>query len=405
MSAPAPYLISWNITKRCNLLCGHCYLDATELSGADAISTPKALGITTEVAALAPGAMLVLTGGEPLLRPDIYDIINKAAELGLSPVLGTNGVMLTKEVCSRLLDSGIKGAGVSLDALSPAFHDRFRGMEGAWKKTLNGMEALRAFNIPFQIQFTITKDNRHEIKKAAFFAIEQGALSLNFFFLVCTGRGQKAADLTPEEYEAALEDIVRAEEEFSGRILVRARCAPHVVRVAERLDPQSPLVKGATCGCVAGKGYLRISPEGFVTACPYIPANDRSPNILKTPLKEIWEKDPSFSSLRTPALSGRCADCEYKDSCGGCRARALAANGNIMGEDPWCAYEPKGGEKKTAIPLPAATWSPEAQERLEKIPAFLRPMIKKGLERYAASKGIGTITPELMAELRQKAGK
>lgn len=400
----APYLISWNITKRCNLLCAHCYLDASD-SGVDAISTCEALSITAQAASMAPGAMLVLTGGEPLLRPDIYDIINKAAKLGLSPVLGTNGTMLAKEVCSRLLDAGIKGAGVSLDSLSPTFHDKFRGMPGAWQKTLTGMEALRAFNIPFQMQFTITKENRHEIKRAASFALEQGALSVNFFFLVCTGRGQKATDLTPEEYEAALEEIVKAEDEFGGKIMVRARCAPHIVRVAERLNPQSPLVKGATCGCVAGKGYLRISPEGLVTACPYIPANSSSPSVLKTSLKEIWENDSSFISLRTPALTGRCADCEYKDSCGGCRARALTANGSLMEEDPWCVYQPNGDEKKTAIPLRAPGWSVEAQERLEKIPTFLRPMIRKGLERYAASKGIETITPELMAELRQKAGK
>jgi radical SAM protein with 4Fe4S-binding SPASM domain len=267
------------------------------------------------------------------------------------------------------------------------------------------METLRAFNIPFQMQFTITKENKGEIAETASFALEQGALSMNFFFLVCTGRGQKATDLTPEEYEAALEDIVKAEEEFGGRIMIRARCAPHIVRVAESVNPQSPLVKGGTCGCVAGKGYLRISPEGLVTACPYIPANEHSPSVLKTSLKEIWEKDTSFSSLRTPALSGRCADCEYKDSCGGCRARAFAANGSLMGEDPWCVYKPKGDEKKKAPPLTIPCWSVEAQERLEKIPSFLRPMIKKGLERFAASKGIETITPELMSELRQKAGK
>jgi MoaA/NifB/PqqE/SkfB family radical SAM enzyme len=214
VNTAAPYLISWNVTKRCNLLCAHCYLDANELSGIDSVSTIEALRITDEAASLAPGAMLVLTGGEPLLRPDIFDIISRASGLGLSPVLGTNATMLTKEVCSRLLDSGIKGAGVSLDSLIPAFHDRFRGMEGAWKKTLTGMEALRAFNIPFQMQFTITKENRDEIERAASFAIEHGAMAINFFFLVCTGRGQKATDLTPEEYETAL-DIVRPKRDLA----------------------------------------------------------------------------------------------------------------------------------------------------------------------------------------------
>lgn len=405
MNAASPYLVSWNLTKRCNLACSHCYLDAGELSGADALSTEGALCIVDQLASAAPGAMVVLTGGEPLLRPDIYDITRHAAFSGLNPVLGTNGTLLTEEVCRRLRDSGMKGAGVSVDSTSPSFHDRFRGMEGSWKKTVEGMACLKASAIPFQAQFTITKENRHEIGKAARFALEAGAMSVNFFFLVCTGRGQKAADLTPNEYEAALEEIVRAEEEFAGRIMVRARCAPHIVRVAERVNPGSPLAKGATCGCVAGRGYMRITPEGLVTACPYIPAGANSPSVLTTPLKDIWESDPSFMSLRAPALTGRCSECEYADSCGGCRARALASTGDLGGEDHWCAHEPQRNGKKTAAGTFTPAWSPEALERLGKVPSFLRPMIKKGLERYASSKNIETITPELMAELRQKTGR
>jgi len=405
VNAPPPYLVSWNLTSRCNLLCGHCYLDSTELSGVDALSTAEALCITAEIAALAPGAMLVLTGGEPLLRPDIFDIIKEASSLGLSPVIGTNGTMLDDDICKRLAGSGIKGAGVSLDSTAPAFHDSFRGMDGAWKKTLDGIDSLKKAKIPFQLQFTITKENINEIDAAALFAIERGALSINYFFLVCTGRGQKTTGLAPAEYEGALEDIVRAQDKYGGKILVRARCAPHIVRVAEKLNPESPLAKGATAGCVAAKGYLRISPEGSVTACPYIPVSADSPSVLKTPLKDIWEKDLSFASLRAPILAGRCAECGYRDSCGGCRARALASKGNIFDEDPLCVYEPEKDGKIISPRQAAPAWSAQALSRLEKIPAFLRPMIKKGLERYAASKGIGTITPELMAELRHKAGK
>lgn len=404
MTTPPPYLISWNLTKRCNLLCEHCYLDSSELSGTDALSAKDAIRIVDEIANLAPGAMLVLTGGEPLLRHDIFEITSRAASLGLNPVLGTNGTLVTDDIASRLVDSGIKGAGVSLDSCTPSFHDRFRGMDGAWEKTLRGIKALRDFSIPFQLQFTITKENRNEIERAAEFAIEQGAFVLNFFFLVCTGRGQKTTDLTPEEYEKTLEEIVRVEEKYSGRIMVRARCAPHIVRVAEKINPQSPLAKGGTCGCIAGKGYLRISPEGLVTPCPYIPADERSPSVLRTSLKEIWESGPAFLAMRQPAI-GRCAECEYASTCGGCRARAFASGGNISGEDPWCVYEPEKEAKKEGAAPSEPEWSPEAKERLAKIPSFLRPMIKKGLEKYASSKGIHVITPEVMAELRQKAGR
>ncbi|MBW7957900.1 MAG: radical SAM protein [Deltaproteobacteria bacterium] len=403
MSAPAPpFLISWNVTKRCNLLCGHCYLDACELSGADAVPTDEALSYIGQIGSLSPGCMLVLTGGEPLLRDDIFQLAGRASSLGLSPVVGTNGTLLSDEIIKRLLGSGVQGIGVSLDSLTPALHDRIRGVEGAWTKTVTGIEALTRSTLSFQLQFTLTKENMSEIPAFVEFAEGAGAKAVNFFFLVCTGRGQKATDLSPAEYESALSSIAAKEEEYRGRVMVRARCAPHLVRVAGESDPDSALFKGGTSGCIAGRGYIRISPEGFVTPCPYIPVREGSPSLREKTLSEIWENDPAFKMLRNPAYKGRCAECEYSDSCGGCRARALAATGDLMAEDPWCMHEPKGIKKEATAP-PA--WSPDAEERLENIPAFIRPMIKKGLERYASNKGIKVITPELMKDLREKAGR
>ncbi|WKZ33627.1 MAG: radical SAM protein [Thermodesulfobacteriota bacterium] len=397
-----PFLVSWNVTKRCNLSCGHCYLDACELSGADAVPTDEALSYIGQIGNLSPGCMLVLTGGEPLLREDIFLLAGRASELGLSPVIGTNGTLLTGETIKKLLGSGVQGAGVSLDSLTPALHDRIRGVEGAWARTLKGIEALSGSSLPFQLQFTLAKENVNEIPVFVEFAEKTGARAVNFFFLVCTGRGQKTTDLTPAEYESALGSIAAKEKEYRGRIMVRARCAPHLVRAAGESDPESALLKGGTSGCIAGRGYLRISPEGFVTPCPYIPVSEGSPSLREKPLLEIWENDAAFKTLRSPVYKGRCAECEYSDSCGGCRARALATRGDLMAEDPWCMHEPKGVKKETSAP-PA--WSPDAEERLKNVPAFIRPTIKKGLERYASHKGIKLITPELMKELREKAGR
>ncbi|HBG46441.1 MAG TPA: hypothetical protein DDW94_05560 [Deltaproteobacteria bacterium] len=401
--ASRPFIVSWNTTKRCNLACGHCYLDSSELTGADAVSTVEANSFLDEIAELAPGCMLVLTGGEPLLRHDIFDISSRAASLGLSPVLGTNGTLLTDEIVKRLTEAGIQGAGVSVDSLSPALHDRVRGMEGAWTKACGGIEALSASPIPFQLQFTVMKENKEEVASFIDFAYSHGAKAVNFFFLVCTGRGQRSTDLSPVEYESVLRLIVQKEEEYKGRIMVRARCAPHIVRIAGSVNNSSSLIKGGTSGCIAGDGYLRISPEGFVTPCPYIPARADSPNLKSSSLKGIWDEDRDFVSLRAPRHKGRCGECEYAQGCGGCRARALATTGDLMNEDPWCAHEPVGNIIKEKSSAPA--WSVEAEERLKKAPAFIRPMIKKGLERYAAAKGIRVITPELMAELREKTGR
>lgn len=396
-----PYLVSWNITRRCDLACSHCYLDSEELAGTDAVSTPQALSIVNEVSKAAPGAMLILTGGEPLKRPDLFEIARQASSEGLTVAVGTNGACLDRATAEAMKEGGVRGVGVSLDSIAPAFHDRFRGVEGAWERTVAGMDALATSGLPFQVQFTVTAENRTELGAVAELARAKGAVALNVFFLVCTGRGQRRTDLSPEEYEAALVEVVRLGARYKDGFMVRARCAPHVVRVAGQTDPEGPVAAGGTAGCVAGRGYLRIDPEGFVTPCPYIPATARSMNILDTPLEEIMDRDPAFAALGNPGLKGRCGECEFAETCGGCRARALALTGDLMETDPWCGYEPRGAVKtKTTEPV----WTPAAEERLERAPRFLRAMIRKGVEGYARSKGVREITPEIMAELRARTG-
>ncbi len=406
-----PYLISWNLTKRCNLRCDHCYLNSTELNGGSDISTAEATGIIDSVAALSPGAMLILTGGEPLLRPDIFDIASYAADSGLTPVLGTNGTLIDEQTIKQIKASNIKGVGLSLDSVTPLFHDRFRALKGAWAKTLGAAALLHEHAIDFQFQFTVMRENMDQIQDVIELAAVTNARAINIFFLVCTGRGSDRTDLTPEEYEAALHLIAEAESKFRGRLMVRARCAPHILRIADetnigKIDKTSEA--GSTAGCIAADGYLRIAPDGEVTPCPYIPVENSTPNIFTENIKDIWEKGEDFQLLRSSSLGGKCGECDYSLECGGCRARALATTGNIMGEDPLCAYEPprKSGnldikEKKKEE---KTEWSEEAIKRLDAVPPFLQTMVKTGVERYARHRGLNIITPEVMKELKGKTG-
>jgi len=406
-SGHIPFLVSWNLTKRCNLKCAHCYLDAAELEGADETATAEARRYIDEVASLNPEAMLIMTGGEPLLRPDFPELSRYASGKGLTVVVGTNGTLLDDATIEMLLSSGVQGVGISLDSSTPAYHDRFRGVTGAWARTVEGISALARRRLPYQLQLTVTRDNRADIPALIEFAAANGAKAVNIFFLVCTGRGQNMTDLTPEEYEETLKYLVEAEDEFSGRVMVRARCAPHFLRVVSSLNPESAVMKGQTSGCIAGTGYLRISPEGFVTPCPYIPASTDDANLKKVSLKKIWNDHPAFKSLRSPVYNGRCKDCEFNDVCGGCRARALSSTGDLMGEDPWCTHEPDPQKAGAAARVAGAKplWTDEAKARLGLVPVFLRGMVKKGVERYAAAKGIGVITPEVMSELRKRTGR
>lgn len=398
-----PFLVSWNLTKRCNLKCVHCYLDAAEIEGASDIDTSSALKTVDEIASINPSAMVIMTGGEPMLRPDLSEIASYASSKGLSVVIGTNGTLLTPSAIDTLIKAKVQGIGVSLDSSTPELHDSFRGVAGAWLKAMNGIDNLKESGLPFQLHLTVTRDNRYILKDVIRLAGEKGAKGVNIFFLVCTGRGQQMTDLSPSEYEGVLEDIARADEESIG-VMIRARCAPHIVRVGSKTSPDGSIARGGTSGCIAATGYMRITPEGIVTPCPYIPGRPEGPALGQKPLKEIWEKDQLFAAMRRRELVGRCGRCEYKQTCGGCRARALASGGTISGEDPWCGYTPSEGASDKKMET-AMRWTAEAEERLDKAPSFLRPMIKKGAESYARAKGLKEINTEVLATLRKRAGR
>lgn len=405
-ASPLPYLVAVNLTRRCNLACAHCYMDAEQRArpAADELSDEALGDLFREIAARAPGTILVLTGGEPLLHPGLESLVATGAAAGLRMVLGTNGVLLTAGKAARLKAAGLEGMGISLDSVSAASHDGFRGMPGAFARSCAAVRLCREAGMHAQIHFTVTKRNKAEIRAAVEMAKFLGASILNFFFLICVGRGESRMDLDPDQYEAALSEIAGLQARTRG-ILVQTRCTPHFKRILHQRDPKSPYTRAEGYdggGCLAASHYCRITPKGEVTPCPYIELS--AGNLAAGGFWKIWDESRLFASLRDPSLlGGRCGGCEYKLLCGGCRARALVDAGDLMGEDPSCAYRPAGDAVLSAAPAPdpgaPVEWTAEAKARLAKVPLFLRPVVKKKLEARARAEGV-PVTAELMARHR-----
>ncbi|MDO8463920.1 MAG: radical SAM protein [Gallionella sp.] len=400
------FLLAINLTKRCNLACAHCYMDAETMKHGDKneLTTDEVRGLLDDIAGRSTETMVVLTGGEPMMRGDLEELVAHGTGLGLSMVVGTNGVALTDRRVQSLKAAGAMGAGISVDSLDPEKHDAFRGLPGAWEKTMQGIEACKRHDLSFQIHFSVTESNADEVPSMIDFARAAGARVLNVFFLVCTGRGESMSDISPITYERVLSQLVAAQEQ-SKDLLIRARCAPHYKRIAYQRNPASTLTRAAGYeggGCLAGIHYCRITPEGGVTACPYIPNEEG--NIRDSKFWDIWNQSPTFQSLRDPKLQGKCGSCEFRILCGGCRARPLAMGDSLMDTDPWCIHVPAGA---TAIePLieqpKKLAWSEEAEKRLSRVPSFLRKMVRSRAESYVHELGLHLVTEEHLATLSAK---
>ena len=401
-----PFLVALNLTRRCNLRCAHCYLDAgtRRHGGPEELSTNEVVALLDQIAALSDETMVVLTGGEPLLRRDLLRLARHAAGLGLMVVVGTNGALLDAPRVTALRESGVQAVGISLDSLDPAYHDSFRGIKGAWAKTMAGIDACRRAGFMFQLHFSVTDDNAHELDDMIAFARSVGALVLNVFFLVCTGRGETVTNISRAVYERVLRRVTEAARD-EQELLVRARCAPHFKRMALEMDPPLPvtLVDGYEAGgCLAGTRYCRVTPEGELTPCPYMEISVGS--LRERNFTELWREAPLFAQLRAPKLEGRCGTCEYTKLCGGCRARPLAKHGNVMGEDFLCGYEPHGGAViepmlDTKEPM---TWTPQAEARLQRVPLFVRRFVRRRAEDYARELGAQAVTAEHLQTLAQR---
>ena len=402
-----PHVVAWNLTQRCNLACAHCYIAAGDWhSERDDLSTAECHRISDEILAINPGAMFVLSGGEPLLRDDLESIADHATRSGATVVVGTNGTLLTDDRLRSLEDAGVRGFAVSVDSLDPVYHDRFRHGAGALESTVAGVDRIRERRLDFIVQMTVTRGNRHELAAIAEWAARRGAVAFNAYFLVATGRGERMGGLPPEENEEVLAELLRLERRYRGRMMVRSKCNPQIMRLAVQDAPDSPLLDYRT-RCPCGVHYCRITPEGKVTPCPYTPAV--AGDLRTHSFEAVWFGSPVLRALREGELGGKCGRCEYREVCGGCRARAHAESGDLLAEDASCAWEPAGGpvvrpDREGLYGAPARAelpWDAEARSRMERIPSFVRAVVTRRIEAFARDRGLDRITVETLEDVRR----
>jgi len=386
-----PRLIFWEVTKGCNLRCIHCRATATELSSPTDLPTGRAIEIIKQIADFS-NPILVLSGGEPLYRHDIFDLAQYATDHGLRVALATNGTLVTKQVARRAVESGIKRVSISLDGADALTHDTFRGIPGAFDAAIYGMKNLQELGMSVQVNMTIAKHNAKQLPDVLNLARSLGADALHTFLLVPVGCGVDIAAeqmVSPQEYEQMLNWFY--DQSKTGDIELKATCAPHYFRVvrqrraAERREAvaagtmtygggQAPAIgpdemampgsnavllkpKGhhtghpgghpgdadmnsMTKGCLAGTGVCFISHEGEVFPCGYLPV--LAGDLKHKKFADVWNDSVVFEQLRdTNNLKGKCGCCEFRNVCMGCRARAFAATGDMLDPEPFCVYEPK----------------------------------------------------------------
>lgn len=343
-----PKWLAWEITGRCNLNCIHCRCDASMEAGQGDFTTAEAKKLIDDIASYAQ-PVVVLSGGEPLLRKDIFEIAAYGSSKGLRMCMATNGTLINDQICKQMKQSGIRIVSLSLDGSTAAIHDNFRQQKGAFAGTLRGIEFLKKHQIPFLINSSFTKRNQEDIPNVYSLAKKLGATAWYMFMIVPTGRGEEIMNelISAEDYEKIL-DWHFHQELNESEMLMRPTCAPHYYRLTlQKVKEEKVAYKrrslsfstGGNKGCIAAQVIALITQHGDVQPCSYFPVS--AGNVKKQSFKDIWENSKLFKSLRDfSQYKGRCGECEYLSVCGGCRARADAVYGDYLAEEPFCNYIP-----------------------------------------------------------------
>lgn len=377
---PAPRLVFWELTTGCNLKCIHCRASAQQLMSPNDLSTTECLRILDEIAAEAGAntpsrgpTILVLSGGEPLWRPDVFDIARHARSVGLRVALATNGTLIDQDRAARIKECGIERVAISLDGPTAIVHDKFRGQPGAFFAAISGLRHAQRAGLSTQINTTVSKHNSRDLPKMLNLALSLGVDAFHLFLLVPVGCGLTIAESDSVRAQEA-EEILNwyYDQSLNCGLELKATCAPHYYRIdrqrraAARREGQvngnghlnghangnghpHGGLNAMTKGCLAGTGVCFVSHQGEIYPCGYLPM--AAGDLRQQSFREVWQNSSLFATLRdVDELKGKCGVCEFKRVCSGCRARAYGWSGDYLAEEPFCVHEPKAGPQLVTLP-------------------------------------------------------
>jgi len=332
----------WEVTTACNLGCRHCHASGGKPMPGE-LSTEEGKRLLEEIASIDEFRLLVFTGGEPLVRPDILELIEYASNLGLEPKIATNATLITPQIARRFKDAGDCDVAIGLDGASARVHELIRGVPGSFDRTMRGIYATKEAGLALQINIAAMKHNYHEIPFILDLADGLDAEIVLIYHFVPIGRGEGKEDLelSPQQ----VEDLAKlvSQRQRKAKPIIQPTCAPYYWAYISSRNGNSRLglrlSEAAFKGCTAGRGMCYIKADGDVWPCPFVPVT--AGNIRNASLAEIWHGSDVFQSLRSREnLKGKCGECGYHDLCGGCRGRAYAHFGDYLAEDPLCFMSP-----------------------------------------------------------------
>lgn len=338
MKPAAPTLVSFAVTRECNLECKHCYSQSVDSPHPGELNTAEAKQLISQIAD-AGTHILILDGGEPLMRPDIFELVQHARSTGLTAVMGTNATLITPEVAAKLVEADVQGLAISLDGADAETHDGFRGMDGAWEDTLEGIENVRRAGIPFQIAPTLRHGRWEQWAPIADKAKEWGANAVEVFDYIPVGRGEENPEfeMTVEERRAFVREYI-ARQRAEDEMVYRCVGMPQLwVEVEKSVPEDEVLMKFVRSCCAAGTRYCCVLYEGTVYPCMAL--QKKAGDVREQSFVNIWQNSGVFRVLRDrDRLEGKCGRCDYRYVCAGARCRVYAKTGSLTAEDDACWF-------------------------------------------------------------------